>query len=131
AGVSNINAVVRYGFCSAYLGYYAFVPYAGRGLMREGLVLVLELAFGDLKLHRVEANIQPENRRSIALVKSLGFRYEGLALRYLKICGRWRDHQHWALTAEEWRAARRKSRDGAEKRAERAKREKRATRERR
>lgn len=107
-GVININEIVRYAFCSAYLGYYAFVPYAGQGLMREGMALVLAFAFRDLKLHRVEANIQPANRRSIALVRSLGFRFEGLALRYLKICGRWRDHEHWALTVEEWRAARRK-----------------------
>src|SRR5690606_13104839 len=108
AGVININEIVRYAFCSAYLGYYAFVPYAGQGLMREGMSHVLAFAFGELKLHRGEANIHPVNRRSIELVRSLGFRYEGLALRYLKICGRWRDHEHWALTAEEWRAARRK-----------------------
>jgi ribosomal-protein-alanine N-acetyltransferase len=108
AGVINLNEIVRYAFCSAYLGYYAFVPHAGLGLMREGMTLVLAFAFGDLKLHRVEANIQPANRRSIELVRGLGFRFEGLAVRYLKICGRWRDHEHWALTAEEWRAARRR-----------------------
>ncbi len=106
AGVINLNEIVRYAFQSAYLGYYAFTPHAGKGLMRAGLELVLARAFGDLELHRVEANIQPNNRRSIALVRSLGFRYEGLARRYLKICGRWRDHEHWALLKEDWRARR-------------------------
>jgi ribosomal-protein-alanine N-acetyltransferase len=102
AGVINVNEIVRHAFQSGYLGYYAFAPHAGRGLMRAGLALVLERAFGDIGLHRVEANIQPTNRRSIALVGSLGFRYEGLARRYLKIGGRWRDHEHWALIKEDW-----------------------------
>jgi ribosomal-protein-alanine N-acetyltransferase len=71
--------------------------------MREGLQLVLSYAFGDLRLHRVQASIQPENERSIALVRGAGFRREGLALRYLKIGGRWRDHEHWAITVEDRR----------------------------
>ena len=75
--------------------------------MREGLELVLRHAFGSLRLHRVQASIQPENERSIALVRAAGFRYEGLALRYLKIGGRWRDHEHWAVTVEDRRAAHR------------------------
>jgi [ribosomal protein S5]-alanine N-acetyltransferase len=88
-------------FRNAYLGYYAFEPFAGHGYMREGLDLVLRYAFGDLHLHRVQASIQPGNARSIALVRGAGFRKEGLARRYLKIGGRWRDHEHWALTVEE------------------------------
>lgn len=94
-------------FRNAYLGYYAFEPHAGQGFMREGLELVLRHAFGSLRLHRVQASIQPENERSIALVRSAGFRFEGLALRYLKIGGRWRDHEHWAITVEDVRAANR------------------------
>jgi ribosomal-protein-alanine N-acetyltransferase len=109
AGVINLNEIVRYSFESAYLGYYAFTPNAGKGLMRAGLALVLAEAFGPIGLHRVEANIQPVNGRSIALVRGLGFRYEGLARRYLKIAGRWRDHEHWALTKEDWRAFRRRA----------------------
>jgi [ribosomal protein S5]-alanine N-acetyltransferase len=106
AGVINLNEIVRYAFQSAYLGYYAFAPHAGKGLMRAGFELVLAHAFGDLGLHRVEANIQPANKRSIAFVRSLGFRHEGLARRYLKIGGRWCDHEHWALLKEEWRGSR-------------------------
>jgi len=94
-------------FRNAYLGYYGFEPYAGQGYMREGLDLVLRHAFETIRLHRVQASIQPENERSIALVRSAGFRNEGLSLRYLKIGGRWRDHEHWAITTEDRRAAHR------------------------
>jgi len=103
AGVVNVSEIVRGPLQSAYLGYYALEPHAGRGLMRQGLAGVVGLCLGKLKLHRLEANIQPQNLRSIALVRSLGFRREGFSPRYLKICGRWRDHERWALLADEWR----------------------------
>ena len=102
-GVVNVSEIVRAAFQSAYLGYYAFRPHAGRGYMTEGLALVLRHAFRSLRLHRLEANIQPGNRPSRALVRGLGFRREGFSPRYLKIGGRWRDHERWALLAEEWR----------------------------
>jgi ribosomal-protein-alanine N-acetyltransferase len=102
-GVINFSEIVRGIFQSAYLGYYAGARHAGQGYMTEGLGLVLRVEFSKLKLHRLEANIQPENRRSIALVRRLGFRKEGFSPRYLKIGGRWRDHERWAITAEEWR----------------------------
>jgi [ribosomal protein S5]-alanine N-acetyltransferase len=103
AGVINVSEIVRGSFCSGYLGYYALVPHDGGGYMRAGLRAVLGLAFGSYGLHRLEANIQPENLRSIALVRSLGFRKEGYSPRYLKVAGRWRDHERWALTADERR----------------------------
>ena len=106
AGVYNISQIFYGHFCSAYLGYYAFAPFGGRGYMREGLQLALRHAFGPLGLHRVEANIQPENAPSIALVAGAGFRLEGLSPRYLKIAGRWRDHERWAILAEEFRPQR-------------------------
>jgi ribosomal-protein-alanine N-acetyltransferase len=104
AGVINISEIVRGAFRSAYLGFYAFTPHAGRGHMRAGLARVIGRAFGALRLHRLEANIQPGNLRSIALVRGLGFRREGLSPRYLKISGRWRDLERWAITAEQWKA---------------------------
>jgi [ribosomal protein S5]-alanine N-acetyltransferase len=103
AGVVNINDIVRHSELSGRLGYYAFVPYAGCGLLREGLNLVIERAFRELGLHRLEANVQPSNRRSIALVEGLDFRREGKARGLLKIGNRWRDHERWALLKEEWR----------------------------
>ena len=109
-GVMNLSEVVRGSFQSAYLGYYALAPHAGKGFMSAGLSLVLDLAFGELGLHRLEANIQPKNLRSIELVKRAGFRCEGVSLRYLKIAGRWRDHERWAITAEERLAHRKQKR---------------------
>ena len=102
-GVININDVIRGAFQSASLGYYAFMPYAGRGLMRAGMLLVLRHAFGKLKLHRLEANIQPANSASIALIQKCGFVCEGTSRRLLKVRGRWRDHERWALLAENFR----------------------------
>ena len=101
-GVVNLDEIVYGCFRSAYLGYYAFVPYAGRGLMKQGLDLVITHAFNEMKLHRLEANIQPANTRSLALVKALEFRREGFSPRYLKINGRWRDHERWAILSEDW-----------------------------
>ncbi|HUP40319.1 MAG TPA: GNAT family protein [Vicinamibacterales bacterium] len=101
-GVVNLSEIVLGSFRSAYLSYYAFLPHAGRGLMKDGLAEVVTHAFTMLKLHRLEANIQPRNLRSKALVKKLGFRREGLSRRYLKINGRWRDHERWAILAEDW-----------------------------
>lgn len=102
-GVVNLNEIVRGSFQAAYLGCYAFLPHVGRGYMSEGLRLVLRRAFGELRLHRLEANIQPENKSSLAFFRRLGFRREGYSPRYLKVAGRWRDHERWALLAEEWR----------------------------
>jgi [ribosomal protein S5]-alanine N-acetyltransferase len=104
AGVININEIVRGAFCSGYLGYYAFVPHNGRDYMKRGLTAVLGEAFLRHRLHRLEANIQPENEASRQLVQRSGFRLEGFSPRYLKLAGRWRDHERWAITAEEWKA---------------------------
>jgi ribosomal-protein-alanine N-acetyltransferase len=105
-GVINVSEIVRGPFRSAYLGYYAFVPHAGQGYMTEALTLALRWAFRGLRLYRVEANIQPGNQASRALVRGLGFRREGFSRRYLKVAGRWRDHGRWALVAEDWRRQR-------------------------
>jgi ribosomal-protein-alanine N-acetyltransferase len=104
AGVVNINDIGREQEQSGRLGYYAFVPHAGAGLMREGLLHVISLAFLELGLHRLEANIQPANHRSIALVAGLGFQREGAARGYLKIGSRWREHERWSLLCADWRA---------------------------
>ena len=106
-GVFTLMEIVRGQFQGAYLGYWAGKRFAGQGYMADGLELVLRHAFTRLGLHRVEANIQPGNQRSRALVRRFGFRREGYSPRYLRIGGRWRDHERWALLAEDWRAGRR------------------------
>jgi len=98
-GVINISNAVRGTFHSAYLGYYVFAGHERQGLMRQGLQAVIRHAFRKLKLHRLEANIQPTNVASVALVRSCGFSKEGFSPRYLKISGRWRDHERWAILA--------------------------------
>ena len=107
-GVFTLSQIVRRSFQSAYMGYYAQEPFEGQGYMAEAMELVLRHAFIRMKLHRLEANIQPENVASIALVKRSGFRLEGFSPRYLKIAGRWRDHQRWAILIDDWRLLRRR-----------------------
>jgi ribosomal-protein-alanine N-acetyltransferase len=101
-GSINLSQIFMGGFRNAYLGYYVGAQYSRRGYMTEAIELMLRYAFEDLKLHRLEANIQPENAASIALVKRVGFVREGYSRRYLKVCGRWRDHERWAIISEEW-----------------------------
>jgi [ribosomal protein S5]-alanine N-acetyltransferase len=101
AGVFTISQIVRGAFQSAYLGYYANSRHAGQGLMREAMEQVLDHSFSALALHRLEANIQPGNAPSIALARGAGFRLEGFSPRYLLIGGQWRDHERYAITADE------------------------------
>jgi ribosomal-protein-alanine N-acetyltransferase len=99
-GIVNISDIVLGAFHSAYLGYYGMGWCAGRGLMTQAVGLAVRYAFDTLGLHRVEANIQPGNVRSIALVRRLGFSREGFSPRYLRIGGEWRDHERWARLAD-------------------------------
>ena len=103
-GAMSLSQIFRGGFQNAYLGYYVGASYANQGYMTQALELLLRYAFKQLKLHRLEANIQPHNVASIALVKRSGFRKEGFSPRYLKISGRWQDHERWAILAEHWQA---------------------------
>jgi ribosomal-protein-alanine N-acetyltransferase len=100
-GIVNISNIVLGAFRSAYLGYYGMAWCAGRGLMTEAVGLAVRYAFDTLGLHRVEANIQPGNAPSIALVRRLGFTKEGFSPRYLRIGGDWRDHERWARLADQ------------------------------
>jgi ribosomal-protein-alanine N-acetyltransferase len=102
-GVFNLSQIFFGPFQSAYLGYYGFSPFTGNGYMTAGLKLALRHVFSRLRLHRIEANLQPNNSASRALIKRCGFSQEGYSPRYLKIGGRWRDHERWALLVEDWR----------------------------
>lgn len=102
AGDVNINNIVRGALRSGYLGYGGFSSHAGTGAMTAGVAAVISDAFTTLQLHRLEANIQPDNARSLGLVRRLGFRREGFSPRYLMIDGQWRDHERWTILAEDW-----------------------------
>jgi ribosomal-protein-alanine N-acetyltransferase len=94
-GVININNIVRGSFQSASLGYYVGEEYEGHGYMRLGLKRLVNYAFNTLGLHRLEANIQPDNSRSKELVAHCGFAKEGYSKSFLYINGAWRDHERW------------------------------------
>jgi ribosomal-protein-alanine N-acetyltransferase len=91
---------------TAYVGYWLAQDATGRGIMTEALALALDVAFDDMGLRRVEANIQPTNAASLRLVDRLGFRREGYSPQYMQIAGEWRDHVRTAILASEWRARR-------------------------
>lgn len=107
-GGMNLFHFLRRGMQSVTLGYFIGAPHMRQGYATEALQVMLRFAFGRLKLHRIEADIQPHNRPSIALVKRAGFTCEGYSRRLVKISGTWRDHERWALLAEDWRANRRR-----------------------
>ena len=98
-----LSQIFRKAFQNAYLGYYLFEKFTGKGYMTEAVRLVLRYAFRELKLHRVEANVQPHNKASIAVLQRCGFSKEGFSPKYLKIGGRWRDHERWAIIRENWK----------------------------
>jgi ribosomal-protein-alanine N-acetyltransferase len=99
AGIVNINSIIRGRFQCGSLAYAAFAPTAGQGYMSEGLDLVLHHAFEELRLHRLEAQIQPGNHASLQLVRRNGFRREGYSPELLFVDGAWQDHERWAITS--------------------------------
>ncbi|HEX3548762.1 MAG TPA: GNAT family protein [Candidatus Elarobacter sp.] len=99
-GVINLNDIVLGRFKSAHFGYWGYRRTGGRGLMTEALRLAVRYAFDEVGLHRVEANIQPNNVRSLALARRAGFTKEGYSQRYLFIDGAWRDHERWTRLAD-------------------------------
>jgi [ribosomal protein S5]-alanine N-acetyltransferase len=101
-GVCNLSQIFLGNLKSAFLGYWVGAKFAGQGYMTEALDLLLSYAFETLRLHRIEANIQPENAHSKSLVVRIGFRLEGFSPRYLKVAGRWKDHERWAIRREDW-----------------------------
>lgn len=83
------------------LGYWMGALHARRGYMGEAVAGALTFAFETLDLHRVEAACLPENEASQGLLRKAGFRQEGLARRYLKIDGQWRDHLLFAILRDD------------------------------
>jgi ribosomal-protein-alanine N-acetyltransferase len=99
-GYFNLSHMIRGALQSGFLGYSAVAAQSGQGFMTDGLKLLLPYAWSDLRLHRIEANIQPGNSASIALVSRCGFVREGFSERYLRVDGDWRDHERWAARAD-------------------------------
>ena len=102
-GNMNLFNLVRRAVQYAIVGYFVGAPHVRQGYATEALQLMLRFAFTKLKLHRVEASIQPRNEASLALVKSAGFTREGCSRKLVKIAGQWRDHERWAILVEDWR----------------------------
>lgn len=100
-GSIALSNIVRGAFQSCNLGYKMDHAENGKGYMTEGLKFVIDHAFQQLRLHRIEANIMPRNQASLRVTEKLGFAHEGLARKYLKINGRWEDHIHMVLLNEE------------------------------
>lgn len=95
-------ASITYGSAhSATLGYWIDQALAGRGIIPTAVALATDYCFTELRLHRMEIAIRPENARSLRVVEKLGFRSEGIRPRFLHINGDWRDHAIFALTADE------------------------------
>lgn len=103
AGEVSLGNVQRGPFQMGYLGYWIDEPLAGRGYVPEGVVLLMQYAFGSLALHRLEAAIVPRNAASRRVAEKVGLRDEGIAVRFLQIRGVYEDHVRYAMTVEEWR----------------------------
>jgi ribosomal-protein-alanine N-acetyltransferase len=101
AGQVTVDNIVRGALRSGHLGYWVDAAVAGRGVGSLAVALVCDHAFGPVGLHRLQADIRPENRPSRRLVERLGFRQEGLLRSYLDIDGAWRDHLAYALLADD------------------------------
>ncbi|MFT3683759.1 MAG: GNAT family protein [Phycisphaerales bacterium] len=108
-GGAALNNVARGVFQNADMGWGIRSDFEGKGYAFELCSAVLDFAFAlppaGLGLHRVQANVMPDNERSLRLTTRLGFRREGMALRMLHIMGDWRDHVMHAKLADEHRAA--------------------------
>jgi len=103
AGQLTVDNVVRGVMRSAHLGYWIDESMAGQGHMSKAVAVVVDHCFGPVGLHRLQADVRPENAPSRALISRLGFREEAHFARYLDIDGQWRDHIGYALTVEDAR----------------------------
>ena len=106
AGEVNLNNVIRGAMQSGTIGYWVDQRHAGNAYVAEGVVMIIQFAFEQLGLHRVEICIVPRNVNSRRVMEKLDIREEGLAQRYLEINGVWEDHIRYGMTSEEWTARR-------------------------
>jgi ribosomal-protein-alanine N-acetyltransferase len=103
-GTIGLTAIARGPFQNAMLGYSIDGQLQGQGLMQEGLAGVIAHAFSPaVNLHRIQANIRPDNLRSLKVLERLGFEREGFARDYLFIHDKWHDHIMFALRNENFK----------------------------
>ncbi|HEY7550513.1 MAG TPA: GNAT family protein [Hyphomicrobiaceae bacterium] len=95
-GGLNISNVRRGVAQSASVGYWIGATFAGRGYMTDAVCAAARFAFASLRLNRLEAACLPGNAASARVLFKAGFRREGRARQYLKIDGRWQDHDLYA-----------------------------------
>lgn len=105
-GVASLGGIAAWPSLDCHIGYWLAAGETGKGLMRDAVAALVDHAFEDRCLHRVAANILSANRRSLALVRALGFAREGVLRGLIEIDGAWRDHECWAVLSTEWRAGR-------------------------
>lgn len=96
-GSVGFNNIVKGAFLSCHLGYKLDKGEINKGYTTEAVKRGIDIIFNEFKLHRIEANIMPKNKRSLKVVEKVGFYNEGLACKYLKINGKWEDHIHMVL----------------------------------
>ena len=101
AGTIALSNLVRGAFQSANLGYWVAEARNGRGLASSGVGAMVELAFGELGLHRLEAATLVDNVASMRVLERNRFARIGIARHYLQIAGEWRDHVLFQRTAED------------------------------
>lgn len=101
AGQLNVWGIARGSLATATIGYWVSQRFAGRGITPAAVAMATDICFGELRLHRMEICIRPENDASLRIVEKLGFRYEGLRRRYIHIDSDWRDHYAFALVRED------------------------------
>ncbi|HQZ00426.1 MAG TPA: GNAT family protein [Propionicimonas sp.] len=100
-GQVTVSGITRGSACWAQIGYWIDPRWAGRGIVPTAVAMATDYCFTTLGLHRMEVAIRPENSNSLAVVRKLGFRYEGRRERYMHVDGEWRDHEMFVLTPEE------------------------------
>jgi ribosomal-protein-alanine N-acetyltransferase len=100
AGIVELRDIYMFDFKNSYIIYFGFKGQLRKGLMSSAVRDIIKLAFKTLKLHRLEANIQPTNVASLALAKACGFKKEGYSPKFIKKNGHWKDHERWAILNE-------------------------------
>jgi ribosomal-protein-alanine N-acetyltransferase len=102
AGQLTVGGITYGSLRSAYIGYWIDKDLAGRGVMPAAVAMACDYCFDNVRLHRVEINIRPENAASLRVVDKIGLRKEGDRPKYLHIDGDWRDHVTYVVTAGEF-----------------------------